>query len=721
VTTQQLGETVPWGATVRELADRIAGIGNRLVLKQSPAGRDRTATIAAREGMLTLEATEGVSAAVGLHHYLRTICGRSVQWDTPLPLSLGSLPDTEPVSVQARVREQYYLNFCTYSYTMPYWQWDDWEREIDWMALHGITMPLSLVGHEAVLHDALCDLGMSSEGALAFLGSPTYIPFLFMGCLEGTVPSIDEPWLEERSDLGRRILERQRSFGMTPVLPAFVGHLPRELAPEAMTERDWQGHPTWVLDPAHPLFAAAGAAIARHQIARFGTDHLYASDPFIEMLPVDTTSEYARTLAQGVLGALTSVDEDAVWVLQAWPFVNQPDYWTQARVEEFVGGIAPGRLILLDLWADIEPQWKRYDGFGSANWVWCALLDFGGRTDPMGDLAGLVERAEEALTSARPPVGIGLSMEATRNNHVLSELVADLAWRSITDVESWVREFARWRHPELAADAGAPWVGLAETVYAVRGLRDHAYEGRGVLTIRPQLYRPEDATPLRVELGELVPYHSQTLLAAWEGFTRLAERAGAGTTVQLGRDLLDAATAALLRVADILCIRVLESEGTDTTSGTELLGVFDMLDAMLATHAGFRLETWETAAARAASSSRRQADFVRDARRILTTWNEEPATYLDDYACRAWQGLVGGYYRARWARWLDYAAAGFPPEQIDALERDLDELSRNAVDLGLPTASAPLSDLGRRSRATLERFAPVFATGSDTHTTRRDA
>lgn len=33
---------------------------------------------------------------------------------------------------------------------MAFWQWDRWEQEIDWMALHGINLPLAFVGQEAI-------------------------------------------------------------------------------------------------------------------------------------------------------------------------------------------------------------------------------------------------------------------------------------------------------------------------------------------------------------------------------------------------------------------------------------------------------------------------------------------------------------------------------------------------------------------------------------------
>src|SRR5699024_7185994 len=112
---------------------------------------------------LTVEATDGVAAAVGLHAYLRAECGVSVGWQTQLPLPLNELPSVSPTHHVAELEESYYLNFVTHGYTAPYWDWGEWEREIDWMALHGVTMPLASTGHEAVLYDAYSRMGLDDE------------------------------------------------------------------------------------------------------------------------------------------------------------------------------------------------------------------------------------------------------------------------------------------------------------------------------------------------------------------------------------------------------------------------------------------------------------------------------------------------------------------------------------------------------------------------------
>ena len=31
-----------------------------------------------------------------------------------------------------------------------FWDWDRWEKEIDWMAMQGVNMPLAFTGQEAI-------------------------------------------------------------------------------------------------------------------------------------------------------------------------------------------------------------------------------------------------------------------------------------------------------------------------------------------------------------------------------------------------------------------------------------------------------------------------------------------------------------------------------------------------------------------------------------------
>ena len=92
------------------------------------------------------------SMAVGLNRYIQQYCLANVSWydynPVELPKAMPKVP--EKVSGKVEVPVRFFLNYCTFGYTMPWWKWQQWERFIDWMALNGVNMPLAITGQEAV-------------------------------------------------------------------------------------------------------------------------------------------------------------------------------------------------------------------------------------------------------------------------------------------------------------------------------------------------------------------------------------------------------------------------------------------------------------------------------------------------------------------------------------------------------------------------------------------
>jgi alpha-N-acetylglucosaminidase len=686
----------PWADTVRGLAHRVLGPVAESIRFVTREGATRGYEYEAKDGALTVAATDGVSASVALHHYLRECCELSVGWDTVLPLRLTSLADSPPRQGSARVQDGYYFNFCTFSYTMPYWDWADWEREIDWMALHGITMPLAITGHEAALHDAYSLLGLDDHTIRGFLGGPGYLPFQFMGCLDGFAGPLPASWIESHRELGARILDRERAFGMTPVLPAFTGHVPHQIASSSRAaRRDWQGFETWVLDPADPLYERLSTEIARAQIKLFGTDHLYAADPFIEMIPVDADPSFPGAVATATLAGLRAADPDAVWLMQAWPFSYQREFWTEDRVTAFLDAIPNDRMLVADLWAEYDPLWERFEEFSGKPWLWCALLNFGGRTDPVADLRAVPAAIDTALAAPNPPTGLGLSMEATRNNPVFFELVTDQIWNRVTDLDAWLDAFVAQRYDRSAATLRTAWRGLLNTVYDTRGLRIYPAQFNGILTAKPSYAGMAEA---RANVTGTLWYEPAELAAAWERMIEVAEHDHDLVTGPLGHDLVEVGIAFMVRVADHYYLDAVERSAALGAASRphvdRFLRVFDDLDRMLAARPEYTFQHWESKALSWAGDQA-ERDVLRDnARRIITVWGTTSSPLLDDYAGRHWSGLVGGYYRDRWELWargLDGALAtpGAGPEA------ELEERLRDRAELFLREGpAAPPQDVG---------------------------
>ena len=111
-----------------------------------------TFTIKSEGNKIIISGNNANSMAVGLNHYLKNYCLTTISWykDDPieLPKTLPSI-STE-VTVKANVPTRFFLNYCTFGYSMTWWKWSDWEHFIDWMALNGINMPLAITGQEAI-------------------------------------------------------------------------------------------------------------------------------------------------------------------------------------------------------------------------------------------------------------------------------------------------------------------------------------------------------------------------------------------------------------------------------------------------------------------------------------------------------------------------------------------------------------------------------------------
>ena len=112
---------------------------------------------------------------------------------------------------------------------MLWWQWEDWERFIDWMALNGINMPLAITGQEYIWQKVWKQFGMTDEQIRAFFTGPAHLPWHRMGNIDGWLGPLPQSFIDHQFELQKKILERERSFGMTPVLPAFAGHTPKAI------------------------------------------------------------------------------------------------------------------------------------------------------------------------------------------------------------------------------------------------------------------------------------------------------------------------------------------------------------------------------------------------------------------------------------------------------------------------------------------------------------
>ena len=92
---------------------------------------------------------------------------------------------------------------------MSTWTWERWEKEIDWMALHGINMPLQIVGLDVVWKRLLTEYyNYTSEEANAFIAGPCFQAWWGMNNLEQWGGPNPEWWYERQEILAKKICDR---------------------------------------------------------------------------------------------------------------------------------------------------------------------------------------------------------------------------------------------------------------------------------------------------------------------------------------------------------------------------------------------------------------------------------------------------------------------------------------------------------------------------------
>ncbi|HEU4903593.1 MAG TPA: alpha-N-acetylglucosaminidase N-terminal domain-containing protein, partial [Flavisolibacter sp.] len=78
---------------------------------------------------IMLRGNNGIAIASALNYYLENIAHCSITWNgTNLKLPHPLPAVKEKVRKETPYKYRYYLNYCTFNYTMSWWNWDRWQK-----------------------------------------------------------------------------------------------------------------------------------------------------------------------------------------------------------------------------------------------------------------------------------------------------------------------------------------------------------------------------------------------------------------------------------------------------------------------------------------------------------------------------------------------------------------------------------------------------------------
>lgn len=610
-----------------------------------------------QDGQLHITANSANSMAVGFHYYLKNYCKTSVSWfaDNQIVLPKKMPVFSGMIKNEARVENRFFLNYCTYGYTMPWWKWRDWERFIDWMALNGVNLPLAIAGQEKIWLNVWKKFGLTDQEIRSYFTGPAYLPWHRMANIDHWEGPLPMSWIDGQAALQKRILERVRSFNMKPVLPAFAGHVPKALKdkfPKAKITSlgEWgnfrEEYQSYFLDSFDPLFNQIQEEFLKEQTKEFGTDHIYGTDPFNEVTPPSWEPQYLADVSQHIYESLTRVDKEAKWLQMGWIFYFMQDKWTNERIKAYLQAVPQDKMIMLDYFCDNVEVWKRTDAFFGQPYIWSYLGNFGGNTTLHGNLKDVDEKLENTFNNGGKNLwGIGATLEGFGNNPIMYEFVLDKAWAKNKSMQSFVKNYADSRVAQENLNAQEAWKVLSEKIYI-----DYSDVGKGDLTnSKPSLKGHFNWT-----VNPQIKYQNKDLLQAWE----LLIKAN-GSTDTYNDDL----TVVGKQVLGNLFVTYRDDftmayEAKDLPKmklqGQKMLELIQDIDLLLASNKNSLVGKWIEDAKAITDLPSEKAYYEKDARKIITVWGEKGRD-LNDYANRSIAGLMKDYYGGRWKIFIDDA------------------------------------------------------------------
>jgi alpha-N-acetylglucosaminidase len=662
------------------------------------AQNDQYAISTASNGSIVVSGSTASALSVGLRRYLHDEAHVDIYWfvGSQLDEAASSLPRTNgTITGQSIVPWRYFFNTVTFSYTSPFWSWEDWELELDWLALHGVNLPLAWVGYEKILLDVFREIGLTDDEILPFFSGPAFQSWNRFGNIQGSWGGeLPLSWIDSQFELQKQILKRMLELGMTPILPAFTGFVPRALTnayPNAtvVNGSQWEDFPpeytnTTFLEPSDPLFADLQNQVISKQIEYYGNiTQFYTLDQYNENDPYSGDLDYLRNVTRGTWQSLKAANSAVVWVMQGWLFYSNSDFWTNERIEAYLSGVEEDSdMLILDLFSESQPQWQRTSSYYGKPWIWNELHDYGGNQGLYGQIDNVTINPIEALSNSSSLVGFGLTPEGQEGNEIMYSLLLDQAWSSAPiNTAHYFHDWVTTRYSHATNCSSAlpsglykAWELLRTSAYNNTHLTSNAVP-KSIFELAPNI------TGLVNRTGHhptTLNYNTSLVVEAWQSLLAAAnEEVALWKHPAYQHDLVDVMRQVFANtflsdyeqlIAAWNTTRPTNASKTlVVTLSDRLLENLDSLDTLLNTLPQFRLDTWlGSARARASdsvnstSSSTNQtvnttalANFYEyTALNQVTLWG--PDGEINDYASKQWGGLVGPYYGARWKVFLGY-------------------------------------------------------------------
>lgn len=636
--------------SVRKLAERrVPWLAPHLTLTSIPSenGLD-VFELEALNGKVKISASSANAAAFGLNCYLKNYCHRSMSHMGDNLSPVAKLPE-----LKTKIRNvcaypvRYALNYCTISYTMSFYSWSDWERELDWMALNGVNLVLAPVGMEAVWQNTLLRLGYTHKETLDFIAGPAFGAWWLMGNLEGWGGPVSQTLITQQAQLQKNILKRMQELGIEPVMHGFYGMIPttlkNKLKINVVEQGRWAGgfqRPDFLV-PTDSSFRKISEIYYSEMKKLYGAGlHFFGGDPFHEggsSKGVDvavSATEIQQTMQQAFPGS--------TWVLQGWQ--SNPS-------SQLLKGLDKNKTLVIELFGENTNNWERRKGYEGTPFVWSHVSNFGEKTGIYGKLQRFADEVYRARNSqyASCLKGVGIIPEGIHNNPVAYDLMFELAWHTDSvNVSRWINDYILYRYGKTSPEMTRAWQMLLQTAYSSPDIEQEG-PSESIFCARPGVdIQTVSSWGTRKRNYDLQKYEEavRAFVDAGKDF------AGIET---YGIDKLDFVRQVLANKGDVVYRSMIDAlkqndRAAFTTSSLKFQQMIMQQDSLLSSSKHFQLNVWLQQAQTFGKTALDKKNALFNAKAQISYWGPDTnaGTNLRDYAHKEWSGLLSSLYLARW-------------------------------------------------------------------------
>ncbi len=621
--------------------------------------RNEYFSVASLKDKIILTSNSGLGLASAFNYYLKKICnchisrfGNQVKLPKKLPQVNGKIDCT------TTFKHRYAYNYCTHSYSMAFWTEEQWQKEIDYLAMNGVNLVLDILGMEEVYRRFLTKLGYRHREIKNFITGPSYYAWFYMGNVCGIGGPIHDNFFYEKCQMARRNHRRMQILGMNVVLQAYTGMVPRDINKKnkdipTIEQGKWKGiEQPLIVSPNSAYYVKLAKLFYECQKEVFGDiTHYYAGDIGHEGGKLDKKT--AKESYTNVMESMLSYDKEAMWIVQCWA-LNPNKLFTKS-----VKDYRENHILMLDLNTEkINHNANNFSRLAKYGNVLCGLLNnFGGRNGLYGDITKIPNMVRAA--SQRPNFkGIALTAESTNVNPIVTDIFFSTVWESIDDLKEWTKKYTIRRYGKenehicecmeillktvYGTDNGPLSFGATETMACRRPLDAESKMFTARATIKTPYSKDEFNKAVKLFLKDFDKFKDNECYI-YDAVDLLRQSICNKLT-----SLVKKTVSAYKSKDYLICLEY----------GEELLSLLDTLDRVLLNSKDFSFSSYIEPVK---EYTDKLDDFTRElyminAKALITTWYCRLLCddgNLHDYAHRQLGDHINSFHKMRWEKFLE--------------------------------------------------------------------